>query len=390
MKIYVAGTGLTKFGELWSMSLSALLRQAVERALEESGLLWSQIDAIFVANMGAGALQGQMHLGAMVSSWFDHHPPAMRVEGACASGGLALVAAQQALQSGEAQHVLVVGVEKMTDVTAAQATEVLAGAADIYLEYGSTFPALYALLAKQHQRAYGTTRSQLSAVSIKNHRQAKDNKFAHFHKEFSLEQVSNSSLVADPLRLLDCSPLSDGAAAVVLSSTKPPQPLAQIVAYGQGMDQLTVAKRESLTNLPASVRAAQIAWQKSGWQPADIEVAEVHDCFTIAELLALEDLGFFAPGEAGPATEKQLTTYGGQVVINPSGGLKASGHPVGATGIKQVAYLSRLLAQGKFNRALAHNVGGSGATAVVHLLAGLAESESKKIAIEIKNDGDPR
>jgi len=355
MKIFVAGSAITPFGELWDRSLEDLLRQATAEAVANAELDLSQIEAVFVANMAAGALEGQMHLGALVSSWFPQYPPAMRIEGACASGGLAMLAAEQALLSGKYKTVLVVGGEKLTDVSAAEASQALAGAAHIQAEYGSTFPGLYALLAQQHQAAYGTTREQLSAVSVKNHRHALDNPFAQYHKEFSPEQVSNSAMVASPL-------------AVVLTSRQPIQPSPTILGTGHGMDSLTLAERDSLTSLGATKRAAQQAFAQAGIAPADIEVAEVHDCFTIAELLALEDLGFFEPGVAGEATLSGQTTYGGQVVVNPSGGLKASGHPVGASGVKQVAYLANLLKEGKFKLALAHNVGGSGATAVVHIM----------------------
>ena len=378
MTISVAGLAITKFGELWDQSLSDLLHQAGAQAIEDAQLDFSDIDAIYVSNMGAAAFEGQMHLGALVSSWFPHHPPAMRVEGACASGGLALLAAEDALAAKKYQTVLVVGGEKMTDVSAAEATRVLAGAADFEHEYGSTFPGLYALLAQQHMEAYGTTREQLSAVSVKNHRHALDNPFAQYHKEFTIEQVSKSALVASPLRLLDCSPLTDGAAAVVLTTKRTRRPAAEIVATGHGMDSLRLDQRESLTSLGATKRAAAQAFAQAGMTPQDIQVAEVHDCFTIAELLALEDLGFFKPGEAGQATLDGQTTHGSQLVINPSGGLKASGHPVGATGIKQVAYLASLLREGAFSRALAQNVGGSGATAVVHILKQPKKRKSEK------------
>ena len=381
-EIFVLGTAITPFGELWDKSLEDLLRQAAAGAVEDAQLDFEHIDAIYVANMGAGAFEGQMHLGALVSSWFPQHPPAMRVEGACASGGLALLAAEQALQAGTYQTVLVVGGEKMTDVSASESTQVLAGAAHIQAEYGSTFPGLYALLAQQHIEAYGTTCEQLSAVSVKNHRHALDNPYAQYHKAFTPEQVSQSAMVADPLRLLDCSPLTDGAAAVVLTTKQPVQPAPQIVGTGHGMDSLTLAERDSLTSLGATKRAAAQAFKQAGVTADDIEVAEVHDCFTIAELLALEDIGFFEPGEAGPATVGGQTTYDGKVVINPSGGLKASGHPVGATGIKQIAYLTNLLRQGKFSLALAHNVGGSGATAVVHILR---QSPARKAKSTQKN-----
>ncbi len=214
---------------------------------------------------------------------------------------------------------------------------------------------------------FGTTRAQLTAVSVQNHHHALSNPNAQFRKEITSEQVENSPLIADPLRLLDCSPVSDGAAAVVLT-TKRVRGAPRVLGFGHGADSLTLAGRLSLTSLNATVRAAQQAYTHSGLKPRDIPVAEVHDCFTIAQLLALADLGFFPAKQTGPATLTGKTTYGGKIVINPSGGLKAVGHPVGATGVKQVAYLARLIRDGQFERGLAHNVGGSGATAVVHIL----------------------
>jgi len=367
MKIRVLGSHITDFGELWDASLAGLLTEASLRAVEAAGLELNDIQAVYVSNMAAGAFDGQVHLGAVVSGLFPHYPPAMRIEGACASGGLAMIAAEQALLSETYDTVLVVGVEKMTDVSAARATETLAGAASLSQEYGSTFPGLYALLAQSHMQVYGTTREHLSAVSVKNHRHALQNPHAQYQKEISMEMASTSSLVAEPLRLFDCSPLSDGAAAVVLSSKAHQSHDPHIVAFGHGMDAFSLAERTSLTSLHATKQAAARAFHVSGYQPKDFPLIEVHDCFTIAELLALEDLGFFTPGEAGPATLNGKTTVGGKVVVNLSGGLKASGHPVGATGIKQIAFLAEQLRTEQYPRALAHNVGGSGATAVVHL-----------------------
>lgn len=368
MKVSVLGSHITDFGELWEASLEGLLTEATLKAVGNAGLDLEDIQAVYVSNMAAGAFEGQMHLGAVVSNLFPHRPPALRVEGACASGGLAVLTAEQALLSETYDTVLVVGVEKMTDVSAARATEILAGAASLSEEYGSTFPGLYAMLAQAHMRELGTTREHLSAVSVKNHRHALRNPHAQYRKEITMEMASNSTLIANPLRLFDCSPLSDGAAAVVLSTKKTSQPQPYLKAFGHGMDAFALAQRRSLTSLQATRDAALQAFQKSSLRPEDIPVAEVHDCFTIAELLALEDLGFYAPGQAGPATVAGETTVDGTVAINLSGGLKASGHPVGATGVKQIAFLSELLRQGAYARALAHNVGGSGATAVVHIL----------------------
>ncbi len=371
MTLSIIGTGITPFGELWDQSLEDLAAAALYEAIGEAKLAAEDIEAVFVANMGAGAMEGQMHLGALISSRLPHHPPAVRVEGACASGSLALLMAEQSLLSGQYKTVLVVGAEKMTDLPSGEATAMLAGAADLTREAGATFPGLYAILAQQHQLKFGTTREQLSAVAVQNHLHALDNPNAQFHKKLTGNQVSASQLIADPIRLLDCSPISDGAVAVILT-TKRVKGAPRVLGFGHGGDSLTLAGRESLTSLAATARAARQAFERSGLRPRDIAAAEVHDCFTIAQLLALADLGFFKPEDVGRLTLEGKTTYGGKLVVNSSGGLKGSGHPVGATGVKQVAYLARLIRDGKFGRALAHNVGGSGATAVVHILGASA------------------
>lgn len=372
MKVIVAGHHITKFGELWDKSLSDLMREAIKGAITDSGLKETDIEAVFVSNMSAGQNDNQLHLGALASQMIEGYPAANRLEGACASGGLAVLAAEQALLSGQYQTVLVVGVEKMNDVDSSLTTKYLAAAANYTSEYGSTFPGLYAILANAHMKEFDTSRAQLSAVARKNHEHGFDNPQAQYHKHFTIEQISNSIPVADPLRLLDCSPITDGAAAVVLTVKQLQNQTtnrATIIGRGHGQDSLDLANRGSLIELVATTKAAKHAYHMAGLTAEDIEVAEVHDCFTIAEIFAIEDLGFFKKGEGGKATEKGQTTYGGKVVINPSGGLKASGHPVGATGVKQIAYLAKLLEEGKFTKALTHNVGGSGATAVVHILS---------------------
>ncbi len=367
MNIKVIGSYISQFGELWAKSLTDLVQEGVSGVLTDSAIKSQEIDAIFVANKAGGSFNEQRHLGALVSEQFEHFPPAMRVEGACASGGLAVIAAQQALLSGLYQTVLVLGVEKMTDVAGSQTSAILATAASREKEYGSTFPALYAILANYHMNRYGTSREQLSSVVVKNHLHAFSNPKAQFHKKFTLEEVSNSPLVASPLRLLDCSPISDGVAAVILSSKKSSRK-TQILGFGHGQDTLALQDRQDLGQLAATTKAAKQAFKMAALSQKDIQAIEVHDCFSIAEILAAEDLGFFAKGQAAAAIANHQASYGGQVVINPSGGLKACGHPVGATGVKQIAFLSALIESGQFERALAHNVGGSGATAVVNIL----------------------
>jgi acetyl-CoA C-acetyltransferase len=367
MKINIAGSYISKFGELFDKSLTDLIKESVAGVLKDSSVPAEEIEAIFVANKAGGSFSDQRHLNALVSQQFSHFPPAMRIEGACASGALAVVAAEQAIASGKYQTVLVLGVEKMTDLSASETTEVLATAASREEEYASTFPGLYAILANYHMHKYGTSREDLSSVVVKNHKHAMENPKAQFHKEFTAEIVVQSALVADPLRLLDCSPISDGAAALVLTS-KNLKNKAKILSYGHAQDSLSLAGRKNLDELLATKKAAIEAYKLADLSSKDIEAAEVHDCFSIAEIMAIEDLGFFKKGEGGKASSKGQTSYGGKIVINPSGGLKACGHPVGATGVKQIAFLAKQLEKKQFKKVLAHNVGGSGATAVVHIL----------------------
>ncbi len=367
MNISILGSYTTQFGELWDQSLSDLCHEAVDGVLSDARIEAKQVEAVFVANKAAGNFENQHHLNALVSQFFSHFPPSMRIEGACASGALALLAAEYALLAGQYETVMVIGVEKMTDATSEETTHILSGAANNQNEWGSTFPALYGLVTQLHMKQFGTTRSQLSSVAVKNHHHALNNPKAQFHKEFTVEQISNSQLVADPLRILDCSPISDGAAAVILTTramTKKPC----ILGFGHGQDSLDLAHREVITTFAATQKAASQALEKAKVAIKQIQVAEVHDCFTIAEIMAIEDLGFFPKGSGGHATETGKTTIGGKVVINPSGGLKACGHPVGATGVKQLAYLSKTIENGEYSLGLTHNVGGSGATSVVHIL----------------------
>ena len=367
MKISIAGQGVTRFGELWDKSLEDLGKEAIEKAINNAHLEPKHINAVFVANMAAEQFDGQVHLGALFSSSLPHHPPALRVEGACASGGLAMLAAEDALLSGRYNTVLVLGVEKMTDHSNEVVTEVLSGAADREREMLSTFPGLYALVAQLHMQRYGTTPEQLAAVAVKNHHNAVlHNPLAQFHKEITANDVVNSLMVANPLHLLDCSPITDGAAAVILT-TKKVRNAPIIIGRGHGQDSLTFADRKLLTGFEATRRAATQAYKEARVTAIDINLAELHDCFTIAEIVAYEDLGFCPEGKGGSFVEK-LVDGANKKHMNHSGGLKACGHPVGATGVKQIAYLSSLLRQGVGHIALSHNVGGLGATSVIHIL----------------------
>lgn len=299
------------------------------------------IQALFVGNMLSGILGGQEHLGAFFSDSLGLFVPAFKIEGACASGGLAVHMAVMSVLSGEYETVCVLGVEKMTDHKPEDVATALAGAgSDEERMSGGTFPKLYAMLARAHMEKYSTTSEQMAAVAVKNHFHASMNPNAQFKNLLTVEKVLRSSMIADPLHLLDCSPISDGASAVIISSNSSSanNHSIQIVSSAVATDTLGIANRESLTELKATRIAAKKAYDIAGISSREIDVAEVHDCFTIAEILAMEDLGFFEKGKAATAIEQGETALNisKHFVVNPTGGLKGCGHPVGATGVKQM------------------------------------------------------
>ncbi len=382
MKIKVAGTGLTKFGEIWDKDLLDLALDASMEAITDSRLSINDIDAVFVANMMYGKLAGQDHLGALVASSLGINKASFRIEGACASGGLAVHLAIQSLLAGTYKNVLVVGAEKMTDVSGSEIISALMGAgSEAERRAGLTFPAVYALMAKAHMQKFGTTRNHLASVSVKNHFHASMNEKAQFQYEITMEKVLESPVISSPFTLFDASPISDGAGAVVLSSdsTGPGLPAGRqgvfITGSAVATDTVDLAKRKSLTEVAATKQASQQALKQAGVEITDIKIAEVHDCFTIAEILAMEDLGFCKKGLGGEFVESGHTRLGGKIPVNTSGGLKACGHPVAATGLKQIIEITHQLLQKSGKRqvkgadiGLTHNVGGSGATVVVHIL----------------------
>ena len=378
-EVAVIGAGMTKFGELWSKSIKDIFVEAALKAIEDAKV--DHIDSMYVGGMSSGLFVGQEHLGAVMADYLGVNPiPATRVESACASGGVSFRQAYLEVASGQSEIVLAGGVEKMTD--GADVTDVLATAADQEYEVyqGITFPGLYAMIANAHMHQYKTTREQLAAVAVKNHRNGAKNPNAQFRSEISIDTVLKSTLVADPLRLLDCSPVSDGGAAVILCSMDIAKKFTdtpiRVRASAQASDTIALHNRKSLTTLDAVVRAAEKAYKQSNLKPSDINFAEVHDCFTIAEIVVSEDLGFFEKGCGGASVQEGLTSLeSGKIPINTSGGLKSKGHPVGATGIAQIIELYEQL-QGKAGSrqvknahiGLAQNMGGSGASCVIHIL----------------------
>jgi acetyl-CoA C-acetyltransferase len=383
--VAVIGVGLTQFGELWDKSFRHLTAEAGSQAIIDSGIDGKDIDAMYIGSMSSGRFVGQEHIGALVAdaSGFAHlHIPSTRVEGACASGGLAIRQGYLSIASGMNDVVVVGGIEKMNDVVGSQATETLATAADQEWEafFGATFPGLYAMIAQRHMYEFGTTKEQLAQVAVKNHANGMKNPYAQYQMEITIEKAMNASPVAEPLGLLDCSPVSDGAAAVVLCATERAKeftlkPIVNIIGSGQASDTLSLHGRDHITTLDSTVYAVKKAYHQAKITADNIDFAEVHDCFTIAEICAIEDLGFIEKGMGGFAVDNNLSPLNGEKPINTSGGLKSKGHPVGATGVAQIVEVTQQLRGEAGNRqladvhiGLAHNVGGSGATCVIHIL----------------------
>ena len=325
----------------------------------------------------------QEHVSALVADYAglaDRHLPTVRVEGGGACGAIALMQARLAIASGMYDIVVVGGAEKMTDVGDVQAAEILSSTADQEWEsvFGATFAGLYAMMARRHMHEYGTTREHLAAVAVKNHRNGSLNPEAQYRKEISIEAVLNAPMVADPLGLFDCAPLSDGAAAVVLCVADKARKFTDtpvlLKGSGQASDFLAVHDRRDLTTMDATVVAGKRAFQEAKLEPREIQVAEVHDNFTISEILAIEDLRFVEKGKGGPATADGLTALNAKISVNTSGGLKARGQPVGATGVAQAVEIVKQLRGDAGKRQVAaarygltHTLGGTGATAVVHI-----------------------
>ncbi len=378
-RVAVIGVGQSKFGELWDSSFRDIVLSAGVEALEDAGLEGKELEAMYIGNMSGGRYLGQEHIAALIADYAglaELNIPSTRVEAADASGGLALRQACMAVASGMHDIVIAAGAEKVTDV-GSKAMEILASATDREWEVftGATLASLYAMIARLHMREFGTKPEDLAMVSVKNHKNATLNPKAQFRREISLEVALNSPYVAEPLRLFDCAPLSDGAAAVILASEdiakKYTDTPVYISACSQASDYIALHSRKDLLTMQAVVHAARQAYEQAGIEAKDVGVAEVHDSFTIAEILAYEDLGFAKKGEGAELIREGVTCLDGEIPVNPSGGLKACGHAVGATGIRQAVEITLQLRgeagkrQVDAENGLALNVGGTGATATV-------------------------
>ena len=379
--VAIIGVGTHRFGELWDQSLRDLFTDAALKAVDDAGV--DHVDSLYVGCMSSGLFVEQEHIASLLADCLGMGPiPSARVESACASAALALRSGFIEVASGLSDIVLVAGVEKMTDVTGDVATAALAAAADQEYEafHGITFPGLYAMIARAHMARYGTTPEQLAAVAVKNHANGALNPLAQFRRPITVETVLNSIMVADPLHLFDCSPISDGATAAVLCpletakrlSKKPP---VRIAGVGSATDTLAVYRRDDITRFKAVERSGRAALEMAKKTPDDMDLAEVHDCFTISEICVIEELGLVERGKGADAAASGLTALGGKRPVNTSGGLKAKGHPVGATGLAQVYELVQQLRGDAGERqvegarvGLAQNMGGSGGSSIVHVL----------------------
>jgi acetyl-CoA C-acetyltransferase len=379
----VAGVGLTSFGESPERTGRDLFAEAADAALADAGVDREVVEELFYGNFMGELAEHQGHQGPLMAEAAGLDVPATRFEAACASSGVALRQAVERIRTDSADVLLVGGAERMTNLGTAGATDALSIAADDLWEVraGVTFPGAYALMARAYFQQYGGSREDLAHVAVKNHENALDNEYAQYQKSVSVEDVLGAPPVSTPLGLYDACPISDGAAALVVVSDEfaDENGLAapvSIAGTGQGGDRAALQDRETVARTPAADRAARRAYEDAGVGPEAIDVAEVHDCFTVAEVLALESLGFYDPGEAAGAARRGETTSGGALPVNLSGGLKAKGHPVGATGASQVAELTQLLRGDHVNAdavadattGVAHNAGGTVSSAVVHVL----------------------
>jgi acetyl-CoA C-acetyltransferase len=381
-EVAVIGTGKTAFGVFPGRDLRSLAVEAGKKALEDGGAAPRQVDAFFLGNFAGPAFTGQNHLAPWISSALGMvGTPSTHIENACASSGSAFYHAWAGVAGGIYDTVLVVGVEKMTSQPTPKVSEILGSAGDCSgeIKAGNTFASLFAMIARRHMHQYGTTREHLAAVAVKNHANGALNPDAHMRKVITLEQALAGKPVATPLTLFDCSLISDGAAAVLLApadrardfSDKP----VRVLGVGQASDFVALEQKEDITTFPAVRRAAEKAYAMARVGPAEIDFAELHDCFTIAEIIALEDLGFVKRGEGGPFSAAGHTSLKGAKPVNTSGGLKSKGHPVGATGAAQICdVVAQLRCQAGERQlpgprlGLTENLGGSGGTCVVSIL----------------------
>ncbi|MBI4242158.1 MAG: thiolase domain-containing protein [Candidatus Rokubacteria bacterium] len=378
-RVAVIGVGVTPFGK-HDRSSGELFAEAAAEALADADLSPGAVQALYYGNVVGGEAERQLHMGPQAASilgipWV----PTTRFETACATSHAAFRHAVMEVASGVSDVVLVGGAERVLNLPTDEATEYFAYASDATFEQpaGLTFPGVFALIARALMAKDGTTEEQMAHVAVKNHRHGALNPKAQFRKEITLEEVLASPKIADPLKLYDCCPFTDGGAAVVVVTEELARRSRRpvwVLASAAASDSMCLHDKKDLTRALATERAAQSAYRQAGLASEDVDVVELHDCFTIAEILATEGLGFFEPGAGGIAAEKGWTTLGGKLPVNPSGGLKAKGHPIGATGAAQIAEIvTQLRGEAGLRQVegarvgLVHTLGGNTATVLVSL-----------------------
>ena len=380
--VAVIGIGKTPFGAFPDRDLRSLAVEAGEKCLKNAHVQPGQIESFYLGNFSGPSFVGQNHLAPYVSTALGiQGVPSTRIEAACASSGSAFFHGWAEVAAGINDIVMVGGVEKMTSQPTARVSQILAEAGDCSgeMKAGSTFASLFAMIAKRHMYQYGTKKEHLSQVAVKNHANGALNPDAHMRKVISLAQAMGAKPIADPLNLYDCSLISDGAAAVILAPLERAHEFTdkpvRVLGIAQASDYVALDQKDDITTFPAVRRAGDKAYAMAGVQPSDIQFAEIHDCFTIAEIVAIEDLGFVKKGEGGPFEFEGNTALTGKLPVNTSGGLKSKGHPVGATGVAQICdiVIQMRCEAGerqipRHSLGLAQNLGGSGATCVVTVL----------------------
>ena len=381
-RVAIVGVGHSKFGRRTDVNIGELAFESIKPAIDDAGVDRKDIKNVVIGSMGGWYEES---LPAVVVNEYAGLSGAgtMRVEAACASGSAALKAAYNSIVSGDGDVAMAVGVEKMTEVDNSTSVELIGRAGSYMWEfenYGMTFPAYYALFAVAHMNRFGTTEEDMSRVSVKAHHYGAMNPLAQFQKEVTLEKAMASQVVAWPLKLYDACPLTDGSAAVVLASEEAAKKLTDTPVWVRGVgyssDTANLSRRDGYVGLAASVEAARRAYSIAKVAPSDVDVATAHDCFTIAELMAYEDLGFCKKGEAARMIREGETELGGRIPVNLDGGLKAKGHPIGATGVSMAVEITKQLRgeAGKHQApirngvGLVHNVGGTGHYAYVTIL----------------------
>ncbi len=378
-KVCVIGAGSTKYGKL-PESISDITVQASVDAIESAGIEPKEIDAGYISNV-FGVADKQVHLGPVVMSNLGiPEKPSLSIESACGSGSVSFREAFANVAGGFYDAVLVTGVEKVTHTGTEWTTTYFSYCSDFFYEgqAGASFPGLFASMARAYLTEFKATEEDLAMVAVKNHDNGFLNPKAHLRKKITIDDVMNSAVVASPLKLYDCCPFSDGASSVILCNEKfakqHTKNYIRVIGSGRGGSPAALQGRNHLTTIPSTKIAAEAAYKMAGIKPKDVDFAEVHDCFTIAEIVDSEDLGFFDKGKAVEAVRDGKTRLNGEISINPSGGLKSKGHPIGATGVGQVVevfdQLTGKAGERTVNDAkvgLTHNFGATGASCAVHI-----------------------